>query len=150
MEGDNKRHFQMSIVWPVVGIAWGTMAYSYAGSIIGTTLGGFAVDIETFDLLSDSYLGQPSFFKYMGLDTNPHASALIGTMTGLFYAGGVFGCILNAWMADKFGRKWTAIFASVIVTIATACLAGSVNIGMFIAFRFFVGVGYVNSRIRTL
>jgi hypothetical protein len=42
IEGDNKRHFQMSIVWPVVGIAWGTMAYSYAGSIIGTTLGEYA------------------------------------------------------------------------------------------------------------
>jgi len=77
----------------------------------------------------------------MGLATNPNASSLIGTMTGLFYAGGVFGCILNAWMCDKYGRKWTAVVASIIVTISTACLAGSVNVGMFIAFRFFVGVG---------
>ncbi|OCK75229.1 MFS transporter [Lepidopterella palustris CBS 459.81] len=122
-----KRHFQGAIVWTVIGIAWGAISYSYAGSIIGTTL------------------GQPSFIKYMGLATNKHATGLIGTMTGLFYAGGVFGCILNAWMADKFGRKMTVITACVILIISTACLAGSVNIGMFITFRFFVGLGaYMN------
>lgn len=89
-------------------------------------------------------IGQPSFNAYMNLDTNRNAEGLIGTMTGLFYAGGVFGCILNSWLADKYGRKWTMIIASSIVIISTACLAGSVNIGMFIAFRFFVGLGYEN------
>jgi MFS family permease len=77
----------------------------------------------------------------MGLATNPNAVGLIGTMTGLFYAGGVFGCILNSWMADRFGRKWTVVTANIILLISTACLAGSVNVGMFIAFRFFVGLG---------
>jgi len=88
-----------------------------------------------------SIIGQPSFAIYMGLNTNPNTLALIGTMTGLFYAGGVFGCLLNAWLADKIGRKWTCIIGSLIVLVSTACLAGSVNIGMFICFRFFVGVG---------
>ena len=78
----------------------------------------------------------------MGLATNPNAASLIGTCVGLFYVGGVFGCILNAWLADKIGRKWTSATGSVIMVISTACLAGSVNIGMFIAFRFFVGLGY--------
>ena len=77
----------------------------------------------------------------MGLATNPNAVGLIGTMTGLFYAGGVFGCILNSWMADRFGRKWTVVTANIILLISTTCLAGSVNVGMFIAFRFFVGLG---------
>lgn len=85
--------------------------------------------------------GQPSFIEYMGLATNPHFESLIGTMTGLFYAGGVFGCVLNSWMADRFGRKLTVCTAYLILLISTACLAGSVNIGMFIAFRFFVGLG---------
>jgi MFS family permease len=79
---------------------------------------------------------------YMGLATNPDAESLIGTMTGLFYAGGVFGCLLNSWMADKYGRKPTVIVAAAINIVSTACLAGSVNVGMFIAFRFFVGLGY--------
>jgi len=77
----------------------------------------------------------------MGLGTNPHYESLIGTMTGLFYAGGVFGCILNSILADRFGRKVTVITAYLILLISSGCLAGSVNIGMFIAFRFFVGLG---------
>jgi len=36
---DDQRHYQLSIVWPVIGIAWVSMAYAYTGSIIGTTLG---------------------------------------------------------------------------------------------------------------
>lgn len=97
--------------------------HRYAGSIIGTTL------------------GQPSFLEYMGLATNPNATGLIGTMTGLFYAGGVFGCILNAYLADKIGRKLTIMTGAIILTIGTACLSGSVNVAMFIVFRFFVGMG---------
>jgi len=93
----------------------------------------------------DAPQGQPSFITYMGLATNPNTESLIGTTVGLFYVGGVFGCILNAYLADKIGRKRTEIVAAVILLISTACLAGSVNIGMFIAFRFFVGVGYVQT-----
>ena len=85
--------------------------------------------------------GQPTFYAYMGLATNPHETALIGSITGLFYAGGIFGAVLNSIFCDRIGRKWTTITASIIVLISTACLAGSVNIGMFIAFRFFVGLG---------
>lgn len=78
---------------------------------------------------------------YMGLDTNPNSQALIGALTSLFYAGGAFGCVFHSFLADRFGRKVTLITASVILLISEACLAGSVNIAMFIAFRFFVGFG---------
>lgn len=79
--------------------------------------------------------------KYMGLATNPDAESLIGTMTGLFYVGGVVGVIINAYLVDKIGRRWTTGVGALILTISTACLAGSVNIAMFIVFRFFSGVG---------
>lgn len=36
---DDKRYYQLPMVWPVIGIAWVTMTYAYTGSIIGTTLG---------------------------------------------------------------------------------------------------------------
>ena len=78
----------------------------------------------------------------MGLATNPNAASLFGAATALFYVGGVFGCLLNSWMADRFGRKITVATACVIQLIAHACLAGSVNIAMFIAFRFVNGIGY--------
>jgi MFS family permease len=79
----------------------------------------------------------------MGLATNPNAQALIGTMTGLYYVGGVFGCVLNSLIADRYGRKFTVSTGCVILVISEACLAGSVNIGMFIVFRFFLGIGSV-------
>lgn len=77
----------------------------------------------------------------MNLTHRTDVPALIGTATGLFYAGGACGAILNSYLADRIGRKWTVCTAAIISIIATACTAGSVNIGMFIAFRFFVGVG---------
>jgi MFS family permease len=121
---DDKRcHYSTKMVLAVSGISMGAVSYAYAGSIVGTTL------------------GQPSFITYMGLATNPNAEGLIGTIVGLFYAGGVFGAILSTYLADSIGRKWTAAIGSVILVVSTACLAGSVNIAMFIVFRFFVGMG---------
>jgi MFS family permease len=68
-----------------------------------------------------------------------NTEAIIGTVTGLFYAGGIFGCLLNSWLADRVGRKWTTIIAYIILLIASACQCGSVHVAMFIVFRFFVG-----------
>jgi MFS family permease len=83
----------------------------------------------------------------MGLDQWPNKQALIGTATGVYYAGGgVFGCLLNSWVADRYGRKWTVIVANVILLVSSACLAGSVSIAMFIAFRFFTGFRYTPSQ----
>ncbi len=62
-------------------------------------------------------------------------------MNGLFQAGAFFGSIGINVVADKFGRKMSIIVPSLLVLISGACLAGSVNIGMFIAFRFFSGMG---------
>ncbi|EXJ90151.1 hypothetical protein A1O3_03220 [Capronia epimyces CBS 606.96] len=120
---DKQSHYSTKMVLAVTGISMGAISYSYAGSIVGTTL------------------GQPSFIQYMGLATNPNAEGLIGTVVGLFYAGGVFGALLNTYLADSLGRRWTTAIGSIILVISTGCLAGSVNIAMFIVFRFFVGMG---------
>jgi len=139
---DGKRHYNASLVWTVVGMSLGAMSYAYAGAIIGTTLGEVTLLRMPLECALIAYfLGQPSFNAYMGLATRADTEGLIGTMTGLFYVGGVVGCVLTAWMADRFGRKITAATGAAISLVATACLAGSVDIGMFIAFRFFVGVG---------
>lgn len=107
----------------ILGVCWASAAYGYAGSIIATTL------------------GQPSFYAYMGLDTNPDAAALIGAMNGLFYTGGFIGCIIIGPLANRWGRKVSIYIGLVFILISNALLAGSVNTAMFIVFRFFQGVG---------
>jgi MFS family permease len=140
---DDKRcHYSTKMVLAVSGISMGAVSYAYAGSIVGTTLGR-SLQSSRLRVLLTVYgeTGQPSFITYMGLATNPNAEGLTGTVVGLFYAGGVFGAILSTYLADSIGRKWTAALGSIILVVSTACLAGSVNIAMFIVFRFFVGMG---------
>jgi hypothetical protein len=111
---DDKFHFQTRMIVSVCGIAWAAVTYSYAGSIIATTLGE---PCEIYWNLNHELnsSGQPTFYEYMGLATNPHEAALIGATTGLFYAGGIFGAVLNSIICDRIGRKWTAITAQIIV-----------------------------------
>jgi MFS family permease len=62
-------------------------------------------------------------------------------MNGLFQAGAFCGSLGINIVADRWGRKMSIIVPSILVLISGACLAGSVNVGMFIAFRFFSGMG---------
>ncbi|KAK1810554.1 hypothetical protein LTR12_015061 [Friedmanniomyces endolithicus] len=102
---------------------FGSISYGYNASIIGTTL------------------GQPSFIKYMKLDTLPNATDLISSTNGLFQTGGVVGTLIMPWIADRWGRKWGCAVPCMLLIISGAVMTGSVNIGMFLAFRFFSGAG---------
>jgi MFS family permease len=83
--------------------------------------------------------GQPSFYEYMNLIDNPHQASIIGAMNSLFYAGGFFGAVFNSWFADFAGRRAAIMVACLVMLIAGALVAGSVNVEMFIVFRFFTG-----------
>lgn len=122
-DGGNKSRSHVSgrLTRHVIAMTCGSIAFGYNSAIIATTL------------------GQPSFVKYMGLDTRPNASGLEGAMNALFYAGGFFGALFTSWFADYAGRLRTIGLACIIQVIAAALCAGSVNVGMFIAFRFFTG-----------
>ncbi|KAL4939227.1 hypothetical protein BDV06DRAFT_225198 [Aspergillus oleicola] len=121
-ETTGERHYGWRMILVAIGISWNAICYSYSGASIASTL------------------GQPSFLTYMGLAERSDEQGITGTATGLFYAGGVFGCLLNSWMADRYGRKRTVIVANTILLISSACLSGSVSIAMFIVFRFFIGL----------
>ncbi|OQV04830.1 hypothetical protein CLAIMM_09654 [Cladophialophora immunda] len=107
----------------LVALGLGSIGQGYSAAIIGTTL------------------GQPSFIEYFHLDTREDATDLISTMNGIFQAGGVIGTISLPWVADRFGRKWGCAVPAILILVSGAILAGSVNVGMFIAFRFFSGAG---------
>ncbi|KAK6433487.1 hypothetical protein LTR95_010332 [Oleoguttula sp. CCFEE 5521] len=62
-------------------------------------------------------------------------------MNGLYQVGGFLGVFTVSYFADKWGRKAAIGVSALIVLISGALLAGSVNVGMFIAFRFFNGAG---------
>ncbi|KAK4569539.1 hypothetical protein LTR86_003302 [Recurvomyces mirabilis] len=101
----------------------GSISYGYSASIIGTTL------------------GQPSFITYMKLDTRPDGTDLLSTTNGLFQTGGVIGTLMLPSIADKWGRRWACAAACILLVISGAVMTASVEIGMFIAFRFFAGAG---------
>jgi sugar porter (SP) family MFS transporter len=117
------RHFRASMVFIVILMAFGSVAYAYSGGVIATTL------------------GQPSFISYMGLDKSSNATALLGATGSLYYAGGFFGSLFSNWMADRYGRKPAILVGLIIVLLSAALCAGSVHIAMFIVFRLTSGFG---------
>jgi len=65
-------------------------------------------------------------------------TALLSTVQGS-YMGGVFvGCLFWGWASDKFGRRPSILWASVIQIISSIITAFSVNYIMFIFCRFLV------------
>ncbi|TKA76547.1 hypothetical protein B0A49_01803 [Cryomyces minteri] len=118
-----KREFNFYNLFMVLAMSFGSMGYGYGASIIATTL------------------AQPTFIKHFELDTRSDATSLISTMNGLYQVGGLLAVFSISWFADTWGRK-AAISASAVITLLSgALLAGSVNIAMFIVFRFTSGAG---------
>lgn len=62
-------------------------------------------------------------------------------MNGLYQAGGLLGVISCNWEADKLGRRMALFINAIITVIGGALQAGSVDVGMFIFFRFVTGWG---------
>ena len=142
LAGENRKtHYQKRMVVYIVAMAFGSTAYGYAAAVIATTLGMevFGADVLALVSCSDFSTGQPSFYAYMGLDTDTHLESILGACVSLFYAGGFFGALFNSWCADALGRKLSIAIACGIMVVSTALCAGSVHIAMFIVFRFFTG-----------
>ncbi|KAK6373317.1 hypothetical protein LTS17_008337 [Exophiala oligosperma] len=117
------RQFQFYNVAVILFMGFASVAMGYSASIIGTTL------------------AQPTFIEYFELATRSDATSLISTMNGLFQAGAFVGALLINPVGDHWGRKWAIAFPAILVLISGALLAGSVNIAMFLVFRFVAGVG---------
>ncbi|KAK5447998.1 hypothetical protein LTS15_009022 [Exophiala xenobiotica] len=121
--GQKVRHWNMRTFLNVNTMCIGAAAFGYAQGISGSTL------------------GQPTFWIDMKLTTASNATQLISAMNALFYVGAFVGTVTNGWIADRWGRKPSILMGTIIVMVSAALLAGSVNMAMFIVFRFFSGFG---------
>ncbi|KAL4896604.1 general substrate transporter [Aspergillus ambiguus] len=115
-------------LWIVIFVAIGTIACAYGLAVIGSTV------------------GQPSFYTYFQLANEgepgyAHTTNMIGALNGLNSAGAVAGCILQAWSADAYGRKWTMNLGLAVLIVGGALCAGTVHLAMFMVGRFVAGVG---------
>lgn len=69
------------------------------------------------------------------------ADGIIGSFNGVFQAGAFFGIIIVSGVMDRWGRKAGVIFCSFWSILGGAILCSSQHYGMFIAARFFAGMG---------
>lgn len=131
LEHTHGRQFRWYNIIMIFAMSMGSILVGYANSVIGTAL------------------AQPSFIQYMGLDRRGNANELIGMTNSLFQTGGVIGSLVTPTICDRWGRRWGIAAPTCLSIIASACLAGSANIEMFIAFRFISGlaVASVNSAV---
>lgn len=79
----------------------------------------------------------PYWKKYFG-----HPSgATLGGINAIYPAGKVCGLALVTPLSDRFGRRIVLISAFIVCIIGAAIQGGSVNVGMLIFSRWFIGVG---------
>ncbi|OAL29863.1 hypothetical protein AYO22_01769 [Fonsecaea multimorphosa] len=119
----SRQKINVHTVVMLVLLGFGSVTAGYSAAVMGITS------------------GQPSFNDYFQLETRSNGADLLATMNGMFSAGGVIGTLLLPTIADKWGRKWACAVSSILTIVSGSLLAGSVNVGMFIAFRFLAGAG---------
>ena len=64
-----------------------------------------------------------------------------GVVMGSAILGCPFGPLAGVWMADKLGRKWTLIFASILFMLSTIGCSAAGGLGVLIGWRFVGGMG---------
>ncbi|KFZ16138.1 hypothetical protein V501_02371 [Pseudogymnoascus sp. VKM F-4519 (FW-2642)] len=122
MTGGNRYNFLI-----VFFVALGSFTYGFNAAIIG------------------SVYGLPSFLEYFHIElTGPNSSygtQITGATNGLFAGGGMIGCMIVPWLADKFGRKVGIQMICVLCIVSAIIQGASVHIAMFLVGRFLNGVG---------
>ncbi|KAH6961814.1 general substrate transporter [Ilyonectria sp. MPI-CAGE-AT-0026] len=123
VQHSNKRQWRPYLFVVMLSIGLGSMSFGYSSGVIGPTI------------------AQPSFVEYFDLATRSNATSLISCMNSLFFAGATIFILTVPFFADKWGRRAAVAVAALIIVISGAVLAGSVNVGQFIFFRFISGAG---------
>ncbi|KAF7549509.1 hypothetical protein G7Z17_g6333 [Cylindrodendrum hubeiense] len=79
--------------------------------------------------------------KNRALDFNAPKGALLGVLNASYNLGGLITLPVVPYVNDRFGRKHSITFGSVILIIGVILQSSSQNVGMFIASRFILGTG---------
>lgn len=102
---------------------------------------GLDSKVESSILTSKGVLGglvsQPSFLSAIG---NP-SSAYLGTIVALYDIGCLAGCIVAAIWGNRFGRRHSIFWASIIMVIGAIIQATTYGPAQLIAGRLISGVG---------
>jgi MFS family permease len=81
-------------------------------------------------------LAQPSFLEYFHfVTTSSTDTPLIGAISGIYFAGAIFGTVGTSYVADRWGRKTALAVAAIVSIVCNALVAGSVHIAMLLIFR---------------
>lgn len=115
-------------------VALGSFTYGFNSAIIG------------------SVIGQPSFYTYFNfVASSSNGASIIGASNGGYAGAGVIGCLTVFWVLDTLGRKRAIQIAALLCVFSAALQAGSVHIGMFLAFRALNGlaVAWINCSVPT-
>jgi MFS family permease len=96
-------------------------------------------DPEHLGSMMNGLQALPSWKRDFG---NPKGYTL-GAVNAAQSAGSVVVLPICGMLADKIGRKWTLLLGGIIIVIASAIQAASVNLGMFIFSRALVGAGAI-------
>ncbi|UPK95891.1 hypothetical protein LCI18_006826 [Fusarium solani-melongenae] len=119
----SKRQWRPYLVVVMLSIGLGSMSFGYSSGVIGPTI------------------AQPSFVEYFDLATRSDSTSLISCMNSLFFAGAAIFILTVPIFADRWGRRAAVAVSAAIIIISGAVMAGSVNVGQFIVFRFVSGAG---------
>ena len=99
---------------------------------ITSALAGFLFGFDTVVISG----AEQTIQKLWGL-----SAALHGLVMGSALYGTVLGSLIGGWPTDKFGRKRTLLFIGVLYVISAIGCAFAGNVGLFVAARFFGGLG---------
>ena len=67
---------------------------------------------------------------------------LVSTAQSVFFMGGVLGCIVLGWIADKWGRRPSLLFFAGAMATGSLAAISPPNYTAYIAARLVVGLSY--------
>ena len=96
---------------------------------------GFIAVLDGFDTQSIGFLA-PAIAEFLNVPLHSFAPVFVVGLLGLMCGAGVLGPV-----ADRWGRKWTIVFSTVVFGLFSFLTAYATSFNELLAFRFLTGIG---------